>query len=161
MAKKATNDNVPTIHQGEHSFFETFEGLQAKIRRRANEIFRSRPPQGGDQVSDWLQAESEVLTQIAMNFEEEDDQYVLRGEIPGFSSNEVELLVDNDILSVTGTHTEQAKKKTKSGEERRSSEVSFFRRMPLPADADADHMNAKVEGGMLEVTFPKNKQAER
>jgi HSP20 family protein len=151
MAKKT--NNVPNIYRG--GFFETFEQLQNKIRARAYDIFQSREHHEGNEISDWLAAESDVLTGIALDFHEEDDQYIVSGEIPNFAPDEIDIHVDDHTLSVGGSHRVESKKKTKDGETSSSSEINFFRRMSLPDDADSEHLDAVVKDGKLRVTLPK------
>jgi HSP20 family molecular chaperone IbpA len=153
MAKKQT-DKLPVVHR-DGGFFETFGHLQDKIRERAHTIFKSRDSADGNHVTDWLQAESEVLTSIALSFGEEDGRYVLRGELPGFAPDEVDIHIEGNILTVGGCHKTEVKKKTKSGQATASSEINFFRRVSMPNDADADHIAATFKSGVLEVTLPK------
>jgi HSP20 family molecular chaperone IbpA len=157
MAKKQAT-TLPVVRRNE-GFFESFAHLQDKIRERAQAIFHSRDATAGDQLTDWLQAESEVLTSIALSFGEEDGSYVLRGELPGFEPNEINIHVDDHVLTVGGSHRTSKTKKTKSGETVQTSETNFFRRLSLPNDADAEHIAAKFDGKVLEVTLPKYRSA--
>jgi HSP20 family molecular chaperone IbpA len=155
QAKKTKKkDNAPLVRSD--SFLETFEQLQDKIQRRAFEIFQGRHDHEGDELSDWLRAESDVLTSIAMELQEEDDQYVLTGELPSdFQADEIEINVSGGMLSVGGTHRTQTQKKKGKGKQESRSEISFMRRMTLPDDADIDHAAAQYKKGKLRLTFPK------
>lgn len=155
MAKKKKQNNLPNIYRGD-GFFETFEQLQNKIRDRAFEIFQSRPDDEGDEMSDWLTAESDVLTQIALDFREENDQYVIEGDVPGFEPDEIDIHVEDHALIVGGSHRVEESKKTNSGEMSSSSEINFFRRMSLPDDADSAELDAIVKDGKLRVVLPKS-----
>jgi HSP20 family protein len=153
-AKKSKKNSAPIVRSD--GFFETFQQLQDKIRDRAFDIFQSRDGEEGDAMSDWLAAESDVLTSIALDFEEKDDRYVLTGKVPEeFEADEIEIDVSEGMLSVGGTHkTEKSEKKGKSKKEVRS-EVSFMRRMSLPEDADVDGIDTRYDKGKLKLTLPK------
>lgn len=155
-AKKSTKDNAPLVRSG--AFFDTFDQLQKKIRRRAFEIFERRDDHEGDAMSDWLTAESNVLTSTALEMQEDDEAYVLTGELPeAFEAEEIDIDVSDGMLSVGGTHrTESSKKKGKSQQTSRS-EISFMQRMTLPEDADVDHVDTEYKKGKLKVRFPKSR----
>lgn len=152
---KAPKAAAPNIHH-ESALHDVFADLQHKIRARAYEIFRGRNGHGGNSVSDWFQAESEILTSVALDWKEEDGKYVVRGELPGFSPEEVDIHIENGMLTIGGTHKASSKRKTKAGESSSSSEIHFMRRMSLPADADPSKLSAHIDKGTLEVVLPKN-----
>lgn len=152
-AKKAA---APKIHH-ESALHDVFSDLQSKIRARAYEIFRGRNGHGGNSISDWFQAESEILTTVALDWKEENGKYVVRGELPGFTPEEIDIHIENRTLTIGGTHKASSKRKTKAGESTSTSEIHFMRRMSLPADADASKLSAHIDKGTLEVTLPKHK----
>lgn len=153
MARQKKND---ALKVRTNSFFDTFQTLEDKIRQRAYQLFEGRNGDEGDHMSDWLQAQSDVLTSIALELTEEDDRYVFSGEVPEvFEPTEIEIDVSDGMLSVGGTHRTEAKESSGEASSISSSEVNFMRRMSLPEDADIDSIDTAFDGKKLEVTVPK------
>jgi HSP20 family protein len=81
----------------------------------------------------------------------EDDQYVLRAELPGIDpDNDVELTVDNGVLTIKAERREETKESGRS--EFRYG--AFTRSVTLPAGADEDAVTATYDDGILEVRVP-------
>jgi len=151
MAQKNTKNSAPVVRT-DGGFLETFDAIQDRIRQRAHQIFESRNGDGGDSISDWMNAESEVLTSIALNWQEEPDRYVLSGKIDGFKPNEINIQCVDGRISVGGTHRVEKPGKDQFS----SSEINFYRTMSLPRGVDVAHLKTKFEDGHLEVVLPKS-----
>lgn len=136
-------------------FFETVDELQGKIRERAYEIFRSRRRGEGDHLSDWFSAESDVLSDMAMELEEREDRYILRSSLPQFAPEEIDVQIEGSMLSVAGSHSESSSKRRDSSSSSRRSEVNFLRRMTLADDIDREGIEARFADGELEVVVPR------
>ncbi|MGM0558642.1 MAG: Hsp20/alpha crystallin family protein [Myxococcota bacterium] len=139
------------------SFFKTIDQLQEKIQNRAYEIFDGRDDGEGDHLADWFQAESDVLSEMALRVEEEDDQYIVEGEFPEFAADEIDVQIEGDTLSLAGSHKSSSSSKTEAGSSERHSEVNFLRRMLLSDDIDGEGMEARFENGKLRVVIPRRK----
>ncbi|MGJ8695936.1 MAG: Hsp20/alpha crystallin family protein [Verrucomicrobiaceae bacterium] len=72
---------------------------------------------------------------------EDDEAYRLRLEIPGFNKDEVTLSVTEDTLTVKAESKDQ--------------DLSYERSLSLPETVAQDGITAKLENGILELTFPK------
>ena len=72
------------------------------IARRAFEIFESRGGSPGHEMEDWIRAETELLHPLPLNVSESSDAYIVRAEVPGFSSKDIEISVEPCCLSITG-----------------------------------------------------------
>lgn len=98
---------------------------------------------------------------LAIDLQEQDDRYVLRADIPGLKPDDVHIEVEDGVLTVTGTH-EQSEEEQKGGFVRRERRFgSFSRSLALPKGVSADQIEASCEDGVLEVTIPRPKEAER
>jgi HSP20 family protein len=69
---------------------------------------------------------------------EEDDHILVVAEIPGISSNDVKLEVNDDVLTITAQH----------GDKKYQKEVL------LPKAVSKDKMNISCNNGILEIKFP-------
>lgn len=106
--------------------------------------------EGSDVVtSDWAPA---------VDVKEEDKQFVIIADIPGVDPNDIEVHMENGVLSIRGER-ESEKKEEREGYKRiERSRGSFYRRFSLPDTADADKISAKSKHGVLEITIPKHEQ---
>ncbi|WGW05290.1 Hsp20/alpha crystallin family protein [Tropicibacter oceani] len=101
----------------------------------------------GTRLKDWLSPASDASS--------DDKAYRITMELPGVSEGDIELTVDQGMLTVSGEKSESREDK---GETWYFSERQFgaFRRsFRLPGDADADKAEAHVKDGVLEVTVPR------
>jgi HSP20 family protein len=87
--------------------------------------------------------------------EETDDAYVIRAELPGMKRDDIDLELCGNELRITGEVTEE-----KSGKTLRHRQGKFAYRTTLPADADADTIDAQLADGILSVRVPKATKAQ-
>lgn len=104
------------------------------------------PSSGGD----WLPA---------VDVEETPDELLLTAELPGLNRDNVEIELENNILTVRGERSE-----TRTGEERRyhlweRRYGSFQRSFTLPRTVSAENISAEFEDGLLRVHMPKAAEA--
>ena len=103
----------------------------------------------GSSVADWVPA---------VDIVEEKDRYVLRADVPGVKPEDIEVNMENGILSVSGEREQESTEEAQGM--RRVERVSgkFYRRFTLPDTADAEEISAKSANGILEVIIPKQPQ---
>jgi HSP20 family protein len=96
----------------------------------------------------------------AVNVEERPDELLLTAELPGMGHDDIELEVENNILTLRGEKTEELRE-----EEGRRYHMwerrygSFQRSFTLPRTVDADNIHAEFENGVLTVRMPKAPEA--
>jgi HSP20 family protein len=86
---------------------------------------------------------------------------VVRADVPGIKPDEVKIEVQDDILTVSGSHEERKEQKDKDFLRRERRYGSFSRSMALPAGVDAKKIKAKTHDGVVEVTIPLPKEAKK
>ncbi len=86
---------------------------------------------------------------------ETDEEVKITANIPGVAPEKVEIEVNEDIISLSGTvEKEQEEKEGKVYRYER--EYGEFRRMfTLPARVKSDKVSAKAKNGVLIITLPK------
>ena len=96
----------------------------------------------------------------SIDVSEDDKQYTLKADIPGLSEKDVEIKVDDQLLTISSKQTEERDEKSDGYliRERRAS--SFSRSFTLPSDVDAETISAKSSEGVLTVTLPKQAKAQ-
>jgi HSP20 family protein len=79
--------------------------------------------------------------------------YTVCVELPGLDQNDVKVLVENDVLTVSGEkRIERHDEKTHYSER---SYGSFTRSFRLPSDADPERISAHYGKGLLTLEIPK------
>ena len=82
-----------------------------------------------------------------------DNQLMVEAHLPNFDEKDVNIQVDNNALVISAERHEKDEDKGKQYVVRESSS-SFYRRIALPERADADHIEASLDDGVLKVTVP-------
>lgn len=91
----------------------------------------------------------------AVDVIERDDAYVLKAELPGLSPDQIELQVENDVLTLRGeTKSEQTDERNGYRRIERSY-GTFVRSFVLPQGTNVDAIEASVDNGILAVKIPK------
>ena len=94
----------------------------------------------------------------AFDIAETDGAVVLRGDLPGIPQEDIEVRVEDDVLTVRGE-----RKRAEKAEDVARSERAFgrFERAFRLADSiDADGVKASFTNGVLELTLPKREPAD-
>ncbi len=96
----------------------------------------------------------------AVNVEESKDELVLSAELPGIRQEDVEIELENNVLTIRGqkeqTREENAERRYHVWERRYG---SFQRSFSLPRTVTADDITATFENGVLHVHMPKAPEA--
>jgi HSP20 family protein len=82
---------------------------------------------------------------------ENDNEIVVRAEMPGFDANEIDVQVRGDTLTIAGEKKQQG--------EQRESFSRFRRSVLLPSGVDTDKAQAKFHNGLLELHLPIREEA--
>lgn len=92
---------------------------------------------------------------IPLDAVEEGDDLLVRASVPGVKPEDIEVTIEDGILSIKGeTKAEQEVKEAEFlMRERRSG--SFHRSVRLPDSVDADKAETGYENGVLTIKFPK------
>ncbi|GLQ55086.1 Hsp20/alpha crystallin family protein [Devosia nitrariae] len=94
----------------------------------------------------------------SLEISETDTELRVTAEIPGLEEKDVEILLDNDMLTLRGEKRSEAEDKAKQFSERYYGR--FERRIPLGYEVEADKVDARFNNGVLTITLPKSAQAQ-
>jgi HSP20 family protein len=75
---------------------------------------------------------------------EEDGEFVLRVELPGFDPAEIEVTWDDAVLNIAAEHED----------DQRGQRTTYHRRFRFPKTVDDDDITASYTNGILEVRLP-------
>ncbi len=98
---------------------------------------------------------------LAIDVVRDNGNLVVRAEVPGIKPEEVEIEVQDDVLTVSGSHEETKEEKGKQYLRRECRYGSFSRSLALPAGVEAKKIKAKTHDGIVEVTIPLPKEPEK
>jgi HSP20 family protein len=90
---------------------------------------------------------------------ENDDNVVVKAEMPGMKPEEVDVRIEGNLLTLHGEHQEEKEEKEGQYHVRELRQASFHRVIPLPTDVDPDKAKAEFENGVLTLTLPKHENA--
>jgi HSP20 family protein len=134
---------------------DRFQQVFDSIEKRAFEIFNNNGRWFGRDLSDWFQAESEILHPVHLEIAETEEALTVRAEVPGFTAKELDIRVEGNRLTIAGKH--ESKEESTKGKtiysERCAKEI--FRSVELPTDVDGTKVNATLKDGVLNLELPK------
>lgn len=91
----------------------------------------------------------------AVDIKEEDDKYVLHADIPGVKPEDIEVSMDNGVLTIKGERKLESEEEKENYKRIERLHGVFYRRFALPDDADPEKIEATGKHGVLEVVIPK------
>ena len=101
----------------------------------------------GTRLADWLSPATEASSS--------DDAYDISMELPGVSEDDIELTVEDGVVTVRGEKKTQQEKQGDTWYFSERQYGAFRRSFRLPEDADGDKASAKMVDGVLHVSVPK------
>jgi HSP20 family protein len=85
----------------------------------------------------------------------ENDQVVVRAELPGVDpEKDIEVTVDEGVLTITAERREKTEEKTERGYRSEFRYGTFVRQVRLPSGTSAEVVSASYRDGILEVRMP-------
>jgi HSP20 family protein len=91
----------------------------------------------------------------AVDVIEQDKAYLLRVEIPGIVPTDIDVQVENDVLTLRGERKHEGQEEREGYRRVERSYGSFSRSFVLPQGTNADAIEARAEHGVLTVSIPK------
>jgi len=88
-----------------------------------------------------------------------DREIRITAEVPGMSDKDIELLVDDGVLTLRGEKKSETEDKDRGYSERFYGR--FERRIALPSGVDQKAAKADFKEGLLTITLPRTEEAER
>lgn len=120
--------------------------LQGEMNRRLDPRARFADDDSSLATSDWVPA---------VDIKEEDERYVIHADIPGVEAKDIEVNMEDGILSIRGERKFENEEEREGYKRVERVRGSFYRRFSMPDGADADAISAKCKDGVLEIVIPK------
>jgi HSP20 family protein len=123
--------------------------LQNDMNRLFNTFFDTPTTGNGDTARRWIPA---------MDVVETDDHFVLKTDLPGLAEEDVNVEVEDNVLTVSGERKAEHEDKRDGYVRVERSYGSFRRSLTLPEGIDPEAVSASFDKGVLEVRIPKPEQ---
>jgi HSP20 family protein len=130
--------------------FREFSTLQDRMNR----LFReSYGPEGRE--------ESLTSTTFAppVDVYEDEHNVTLKIEVPGIDEKDIDVRVENNILTVHGERKFEKEEKEENFRRVERQYGSFTRTFTLPNTVDPEHVSANYDKGILKIALPKKAEA--
>lgn len=88
-----------------------------------------------------------ATTSLAVDVQEDDTNYYVATDLPGFRKEDVQVSVENGVLSIEATRGQK--------DDDTASKSTHRRSLTLPDGIRSDQVGAHLENGVLLVTLPK------
>ena len=93
-----------------------------------------------------------------MDLVEAGDQYVLRADLPGLADGDVNLQVEDNVLTLSGERKTEHDGQQEGYYRLERAFGAFSRSLTLPDGVDPDRIEAHFDRGVLEIRIPKPEQ---
>ena len=91
----------------------------------------------------------------AIDMYQTDDEIVVKAALPGIKTDEVQINITGEVLTLKGEMKHEEDKKEKAWHIHEQRYGSFERSVVLPTDVVADKAKAEFDNGILTITLPK------
>lgn len=95
----------------------------------------------------------------AFEVKETNESFVVRADLPGVEEKDLDVSLHAGVLTVSGARQAENRNEGESYAVYERQYGSFSRSFSLPEMADADRIDAKLEGGVLTLTIGKKAEA--
>jgi HSP20 family protein len=116
-----------------------------------NRYFSLTRADAANQEQDWMPA---------VDIHEEENRYLLIADIPGVNSEDIDITLDEGVLTVKGERNTETAVSEQGYRRRERTHGSFKRQFTLPDTVDTDSISASAKDGVLEITIPKQDKPE-
>ncbi len=120
--------------------------IQNEMNRLFNTFFDTPSPSNGASVRRWIPA---------MDLVETTDEFVLRADLPGVSENDVNIELEDNVLTISGERRSEHEERKEGYYRVERAHGSFSRSLTLPEGVNAEAVTASFDKGVLEVRIPK------
>jgi HSP20 family protein len=95
----------------------------------------------------------------AVDIEENDNQFMIKADVPGFEKEQVHIDVQGNSVIISGRNEKEQEKTENQVYTRERTMNDFKRTITLPQNIEKDQIKACMKNGVLEVQVPKHTQS--
>jgi HSP20 family protein len=134
--------------------FQNLMTVQDRMNRLFDEAFRGVGRTGSEE--DWALGGAWAP---AVDIYEHEGNLVLKAELPGIEHKDVDVRVENNVLTLQGERKFESEVKREQYHRVERAYGTFSRSFTLPTAVDTDKIKAEFKDGVLRVVLPKREEA--
>jgi len=120
--------------------------MHSEINRLFSTLFDTATPVAGRATRQWTPA---------LDVVENDNEYVVRADLPGIGEDDVNVEVKDGVLRIAGERKSEHEERKDGYTRIERSFGSFARSLTLPEGVDPESVKASFDKGVLEIHVPK------
>ena len=133
-----------------HSMEEFFEDFPPRRWMETFEPFGWKWPMGID-----------FERSFRIDLMDREKELIVRAELPGVEKDDVDVSISGDRLTICATREFEEEDEREDFYRHELGYGKLVRTVALPVEVDAEHIHAELKEGILQVTLPKIRVAER
>ncbi|OAQ21152.1 Hsp20/alpha crystallin family protein [Thermosulfurimonas dismutans] len=95
----------------------------------------------------------------AVDVSETEEAVVVRADVPGLEPEDLEISLSGNFLTIKGEKKQEREEKKENFYRMERLYGSFVRSIELPAEVEADKVEATYKNGVLKIVLPKKAEA--
>lgn len=95
--------------------------------------------------------------QMKVDIKENDKEYMIEADLPGFRKDDVMIDYEDDYLTISANHDEEKEEK-KDNYLRKERFATSMTRSFMIDDVDAEKIKASMDNGVLKISLPKSER---
>jgi HSP20 family protein len=135
---------------------DPFLALQREVDRLFDDAFRGFDNIGMGRFPSLASGRS--MSWPTVEVSETDKEIRVTAELPGLEEKDVEVTLDDDVLTLRGEKRSESEDKDRQFSERFYGQ--FERRIPLGTEIEEDKVEARFKNGVLTIVMPKTERAQ-
>ncbi len=95
-----------------------------------------------------------------IDMSESDKSIIVKADVPGVDPKDIDVTVQNGVLTLTGEKKEEREEKQKNYQRTERFFGQFYRAIALPTGVDENNVAATTSKGVITITIPKKPDAQ-
>ncbi|MBI3355071.1 MAG: Hsp20/alpha crystallin family protein [Nitrospirae bacterium] len=124
------------------------------LQERMNKLFEESLSRSGKDQEDLTVGRWSPAIDVMEN----EQEIVIKGELPGIELKDVEVLIKDNLLTLRGERKFEKEEEKENYHRIERAYGAFQRVFTLPASVEQDKVKAKMKDGILEIRLPKAKK---
>jgi HSP20 family protein len=113
---------------------------------------------GGFLSKDWETPMSTTLWNPSVDIFENDNEVVIKAEVPGMNAKDIEVKLENNVLMLKGERHFEKEAKEENYHRIEREYGTFSRSFSLPTAVNGDKVTAEYKDGVLKIVLPKKEE---
>ncbi len=97
---------------------------------------------------------------VSLDIMKNDTGYLVKMEVPGYSAEQLDISLENELLTISGKMTEETEDKKDNYYHKEIVSGSFSRSVKLPSVAADAEIKAALKDGILSIDIPTKQEEE-